>query len=75
MIKVEIMSVYGQGAMGSKYWTYNTTVLVKGSVKRALDHAHKVLWEKAKDREGFNWIPVIHDVKVYNGSKLVMEIN
>lgn len=73
MIKVEILSVYGQGASGSKYWTYNTTVMVKGSIKRAIAHARKVLWESAKDKDGFNWIPVIDTIKVYNDNKLILE--
>ena len=75
MIKVEILSVYGSGAMGYKYWSYDATVMVKGSIKSAIDYARKIMWEHAIDKEGFNWIPVIDNVKVYDGNKLIMESN
>lgn len=68
-----MMEVFGQGAMGDKYWTYTSSVMVKGSVKRAIEHAYKQLTEKADDQEGFNWIPVLSSMKVWNNNKLIIE--
>ena len=75
MIKVEIIEVYGSGAQGHRYWSYDSVVMVKGSVKRAISFARKSLWERAKDKEGFNWIPVIYSLKVWNNNKLIIEEN
>jgi len=73
MIKVELMEAYGTGCQGHKYWTYKTSVFVKGSVKRAINHAYKTLFETAKDREGFSWIPVLSTMKVYKDNVLIID--
>lgn len=71
MIKVEIWEAYGQGAMGRNYWNYRATVFHKGSVKKALRAASRKLYESAKDKDGFNWIPVMLEVKIYKNNKLI----
>lgn len=73
MIKVEIWEVYGQGAMGSKYWDYRVTTMHRGSVKKAIAHARRKLWTDTKDREGFNWIPVILEMRVWVNGKLLFK--
>jgi len=49
--------------------------MVKGSIKKAINHAYKQLWETAKDREGFNNIPVYGVIKVWKDGILILNCN
>lgn len=77
MIKVELVEAYGTGSLvkDPKYWHYQVTVMVKGSIKKAINHAYKQLWETAKDREGFNNIPVYGVIKVWKDGILILNCN
>ena len=79
MIKVTIWEAYGSGAMAGtngkphQYWNYEVSVMVKGSVKRAIKYAQRKLYEQAEDKDGFNFIPVILELNVWKDGKLIIE--
>ena len=79
MIKVFLWEAYGSGGVAGpngkphQYWSYQTTIMVKGSIKKAIKYARRKLYEEAKDKEGFNWIPVIGEMKVYKNNKLIIK--
>ena len=79
MIKVFIWEGYGSGAMAGpngkphQYWSYMTTVMVKGSVKRAVKYARRKLYEEAKDKNGFDYVPIYGELKVWKDGKLLYE--
>jgi len=79
MIKVQLCECFGTGAMRNSkgqshyHWGYEVSVMVKGSVKRAIKHARKELYNRAEDKEGFDWIPVYGYLKVWKDGKLIME--
>jgi hypothetical protein len=79
MIKVRIWEAYGSGAMPGtngkphQYWNYEVNVMVKGSVKRAIKYAERLLHEQAEDKDGFSFVPVIYEMQVWKDGKLLLE--
>lgn len=79
MVKVFIWEAFGSGGMAGpngkphQYWSYMTTVMVKGSVKKAIKYARRKLHEEAEDTVGFNYIPVMYELKVWKDGKLIIE--